>query len=93
MTITKPTPAGKVPENANEARIARLKGKTRKGCPNKVTREAKEIALSVANELSLSDWVKKSPLNERLYWTVIFPKIIEQMVSHKGGVDLNVSWF
>jgi hypothetical protein len=61
-------------------------GKARpKGAPNKVTLAAREVILLAAEGLGGVDgliaWARKSDENERIFWSVIYPKVLP----HGGG--------
>lgn len=51
-----------------------------KGSPNKINKAAKDAIAEAAEALGgasrLVDWVKEDPLNERAFWTTIYPKLI-----------------
>lgn len=51
-----------------------------KGATNKTTRAAKEAIAAAAEGLGgvqrLIDWAKEDPLNERAFWSSIYPKLI-----------------
>lgn len=55
-------------------------GGRQKGTPNKVTCAAKEAIAIAAEQLGgaerLVAWAKEDPLNERTFWTNIYPKLI-----------------
>ena len=50
----------------------------KKGTPNKVTTAAKEAIAMAAEGLGGTDriiaWAKEDPLNERAFWSSIYPK-------------------
>lgn len=60
-----------------------------KGSPNKIGKEAKEVIAAAAAELGgqkrLVAWAKKDPLNERAFWTTIYPKLIPVTVNGEGA--------
>lgn len=60
-----------------------------KGSPNKVGKEAKEVIALAAAELGgqkrLVKWAKEDPLNERAFWTTIYPKLIPVTLAGTGG--------
>ncbi|WP_175224621.1 hypothetical protein [Achromobacter ruhlandii] len=62
-------------------------GGRKKGTPNKTTTAAKEAIALAAEELGgtrrLVDWAKEDPLNERMFWGTIYPKLLPLQV---GGV-------
>ena len=51
-----------------------------KGSPNKIGKEAKEVIAAAAAELGgekrLVEWAKEDALNERAFWSTIYPKLI-----------------
>lgn len=51
-----------------------------KGSPNKIGKEAKEVIAAAAAELGgekrLVAWAKEDVLNERAFWSTIYPKLI-----------------
>jgi len=65
-----------------------------KGSPNKVQQSAKDLISGVAGKLGglerMSAWAKEDPLNERAFWTHIYPKLLPLTVN--GEVGLNVNW-
>lgn len=60
-----------------------------KGLENKTTRAAKEAIAIAADRLGgvdrLVDWCKEDPMNERAFWTTIYPKLLPLQVSGEGG--------
>lgn len=62
------------------------------GVPNKTTRLAKEAIAAAAEGLGGTDrliaWAKSDPLNERAFWSVIYPKLLPLQVA--GEFDHNV---
>jgi hypothetical protein len=69
-------------------------GGRKAGTPNKTTQAAKEAIALVAEGLGGSDrmlaWAKEDPLNERLFWKDIYPKLLPLQVDGKLG--LNITW-
>ena len=65
-----------------------------KGIPNKSTQAAKELIETVAGRLGgsrrLTEWAQESPENEKLFWTVIYPKLIPH--SHNISGSMSVKW-
>lgn len=57
----------------------------KKGVPNKVTIAAKEAIAMAADKLGgverMVSWVKEDPLNERAFWSTIYPKLIPVTVA------------
>jgi len=70
------------------------KAGSRKGIPNKVSREAKELIETVAGRLGgsrrLHEWVQEHPDNERAFWCLIYTKLIPY--SHSISGNLTVNW-
>ena len=65
------------------------KGKGRpKGVPNKTTTAAKEAIAMVAEGLGgaqrMIEWAKADPINERAFWTSIYPKLLPLQVNGAG---------
>ena len=65
------------------------KGKGRpKGVPNKTTTAAKEAIAMVAEGLGgaerMIDWAQSDPINERAFWTQIYPKLLPLQVNGAG---------
>ena len=60
-----------------------------KGSPNKIGREAKEVIAAAAAELGgekrLVEWAKEDALNERAFWSTIYPKLIPLTLSGTGA--------
>lgn len=56
-----------------------------KGSPNKTTQTAKEAIAEAASELGgaarLVTWAKEDPLNERAFWSSIYPKLLPMQVN------------
>lgn len=69
-----------------------------KGAINHNTRAAKEAIAYAAEGLGgaqrLVDWAKEDPLNERAFWTSIYPKLLPlQVVGDKENpLKLEFSW-
>ena len=87
-------PNAAVEFNTNPASIARRGRGRPKGSPNKVQQSAKELIAAVAQKLGgmerMATWAKEDPLNERAYWTNIYPKLLPLTVA--GQLDMNVNW-
>lgn len=64
----------------------------KKGVPNKTTTIAKEAIALAAEGLGgtdrLVEWAKEDPLNERLFWGSIYPKLLPLQVTGEGGGPL-----
>lgn len=60
-------------------------GGRKKGTPNKVTQDVRQAILSAAEELGgstrLLEWVKEDPMNERLFWSSIWIKVLPKEVN------------
>lgn len=64
-------------------------GGRKKGTPNKTTTVAKEAIALAAEKLGgterLVSWAKEDPLNERMFWGTIYPKLLPLQVSGENG--------
>lgn len=60
-----------------------------KGTPNKTTRTAKEAIALAAEGLGgterLIAWAQEDPLNERAFWSSIYPKLLPLQLTGEGG--------
>jgi hypothetical protein len=69
------------------------KGKA-KGTLNKLTRTVKDTIDNCAHGLGGSNrllaWCKESALNERLFWTTIYPKLLPLQVTGSGGGPITI---
>lgn len=69
-----------------------------KGAKNKTTVAAKEAIASAFDELGgvkrLIAWVKADPLNERVFYGQVYPKLLPLQVGDENGgpVKLLVEW-
>lgn len=69
-----------------------------KGATNKTTRAAKEAIAIAAEELGGSDrlvaWAKEDPLNERAFWTTIYPKLLPLQLANadEGPFKVEFTW-
>ena len=65
-----------------------------KGTPNKMTQTAKEAIAIAAEQLGganrLVAWAKENPLNERVFWGTIYPKLLPLQVTGDDGGLLTV---
>lgn len=65
-----------------------------KGSQNKINKAAKDAIADAAEALGgsarLVDWVKEDPLNERAFWSTIYPKLIPHEVSGPDGGPLQI---
>lgn len=81
--------AGKVPKRPQP------KGGSRKGCPNKTTKAAKDAIALAAERLGgaarLVAWAKEHPANERIFWGTIYPKLLPLQVTGDGGAPLRIT--
>ena len=63
-----------------------------KGVPNKATTTAKEAIALAAEGLGgaprLIAWAKEDPLNERAFWSSIYPKLLPLQVTGAEGRTL-----
>jgi hypothetical protein len=74
-------------------------GGRQKGTPNKTTQNAKQAIEMAAEALGghkrIVEWAKEDPLNERAFWTQLYPKIvpreIQADVEHSGTVQVVAS--
>lgn len=59
-----------------------------KGSMNKVTKSAKEAIAEAADTLGgaarLVEWVQEDPMNERVFWGTIYPKLLPLQVNGAG---------
>lgn len=55
-------------------------GGRQRGTPNRTTQAAKDAIAMVAAELGgaarMVEWVRLDPLNERAFWTQVYPKLL-----------------
>ena len=60
-----------------------------KGSPNKTTQIAKDAIAMAADKLGGADrlvnWAKEDPLNERAFWSTIYPKLLPLQVNAEMG--------
>lgn len=63
-----------------------------RGRPNKVTGAAKDAIALAAEKLGgvtrLVTWAKANPLNERAFWTQIYPRLLPHEVTGANGAAL-----
>jgi hypothetical protein len=80
--------------NTNPASIDRRGRGRPKGSRNVVTRAAKDVIQGVADKIGgldrMAAWTKEDPLNERAFWSNIYPKLLPLTVA--GQLDLSVNW-
>ena len=77
-------------------RLPPAAGKGRvKGSLNKTTKTAKEAIAFAAEGLGgaqrLVEWAQEDPLNERAFWSSIYPKLLPLQVTGEGGGPIRVS--
>lgn len=60
-----------------------------KGSPNRTTASAKEAIAQAAEKLGgadrLVEWAQSDPINERAFWSTIYPKLLPLQVSGEDG--------
>ena len=61
----------------------------KKGVPNKQTTAAKDAIAAAAEGLGgvsrLIAWASEDPLNERVFWGTVYPKLLPLQVTGKDG--------
>ena len=66
-----------------------------KGALSKTTKTAKEAIAIAAEKLGgaerLVAWAQEDPLNERAFWSSIYPKLLPLQVTGEGGGPLQIS--
>jgi hypothetical protein len=66
-----------------------------KGAISHTTRTAKEAIALAAEGLGgaprLVAWAKEDPLNERVFWGTIYPKLLPLQVTGEGGGPLQIT--
>lgn len=66
-----------------------------KGSLNKTTKSAKEAIAIAAEKLGGADrlvaWAQEDPMNERVFWGSIYPKLLPLQVTGEGGGAVKVS--
>lgn len=66
-----------------------------KGSINKTGASAKEAIQAAAEGLGgtnrLVEWAKEDPLNERVFWGSIYPKLLPLQISGEGGAPISIS--
>lgn len=64
-----------------------------KGSPNKVQKAAKDAIAEAAEQLGgvnrLVEWAKEDPLNERAFWTSVYPKLLPLTLNASGNITVN----
>lgn len=70
------------------------RGGRKLGVKNKVTMQAKEAIAIAAVKLGgaerLVAWAKSDPVNERAFWTILYPKLIPVQVNGPGPVGEHI---
>jgi hypothetical protein len=65
-----------------------------KGVPNKLTTGAKEVIAQVAANIGgvarMTEWVRKSPENEKAFWTSIYTKLLPLQVAGDKDNPLSI---
>jgi hypothetical protein len=65
-----------------------------KGTPNKLSTGAKEVIAQVAKNIGgvsrMTKWVREDPLNERAFWSSIYPKLLPLQVAGDKDNPLSV---
>lgn len=60
-----------------------------KGVPNKATMAVKDAIAAAAEGLGGTDrliaWAQEDPLNERAFWSSIYPKLLPLQLTGEGG--------
>lgn len=70
-------------------------GGRKPGTPNKLTQAAREIIKGCADALGGMDrmvaWAKEDPVNERIFWSSIFPRIVPlDVTSGDKPISVNI---
>ncbi len=80
-----------------QGRVANLTnaGKGRpKGVPNRTTVTVKAVIEAAADAIGgaerMAAWVRENPDNERLFWSVIYPKLLPLQLTGEGGGPIAV---
>lgn len=65
-----------------------------KGSQNKVTKAAKEAIAEAAEQLGgvnrIVAWAKEDPLNERAFWSSVYPKLLPLQVAGDSDNPLHI---
>lgn len=83
-------------ENLIESDNLTNRGRGRpKGSPNRIGKAAKEVIQQAATELGgaerLIAWVQEDPINERAFWSTIYPKLLPLTVAGDPENPLNTN--
>lgn len=66
-----------------------------KGATSKTTRTAKEAIAIAADKLGGADrlvaWAQEDPLNERAFWSSIYPKLLPLQVTGEDGGPVQIA--
>lgn len=66
-----------------------------KGALSKTTKTAKEAIALAAEKLGgaerLVEWAQEDPLNERVFWGTIYPKLLPLQVTGEGGGPVQIA--
>lgn len=67
-----------------------------KGVPNKITTSAKDAIAAAAEGLGgtarLIKWAQEDPLNERVFWGQIYPKLLPLQLTGENGGPMQITW-
>lgn len=78
----------------NEQNLTKRGAGRPKGSKNKLAKEAKDVIAQAAAGLGgaerLLEWAKTDPLNERAFWSTIYPKLLPLTVSGDPSSPLSV---
>lgn len=87
MAASKSAAANTAPKNTG--RFGRGNPGKPKGAVSKTTKTAKEAIAIAADGLGGADrliaWAQEDPLNERAFWSSIYPKLLPLQVTGEGG--------
>jgi hypothetical protein len=65
-------------------------GGRQKGTPNKTTANVKEaieqVAIGLGGAEGMLDWAKSDPVNERIFWSQIYPKVLPKEIKAEHEV-------
>lgn len=82
--------------NPNPTQAVPLPRGRPKGVPNKLTQDVRAMIQEVIDGLGgaqrMMAWAKEDPLNERMFWSQVMPKLMPKEVNVGGQADnpLNV---
>jgi hypothetical protein len=98
VTANNPRGIRKVAEPKNTGRFGKGNPGKPKGALSKTTKTAKEAIALAAEGLGGADrliaWAQEDPLNERAFWSNIYPKLLPLQVSGdpEAPLELKFSW-